>query len=257
MILREPLTGKIIILFACVLAAICWLGCAGAKETTATVAIEPSDAVAVVGGDEAVGPYCLAPGDEIEIKHFYFSELDERLTIPPDGTISLQLVDDVHASGLSVSQLEEILEEAYSERLERPELAVLLRKSASMKVYVGGEVRSPQVIPIEGSVTLTQALYAAGGTLDSADMSSIIVVRRANGDQPKLMRINLAGEEALQRNDIALLPLDIVYIPKKFISQVGLFVKQYIDDIIPRHISVGFSFVKLLDDKSTVVEVLP
>ena len=261
MIFHKLLTGKNIIFGTCVFLCVCWLGCAGLRdtaETTETRETESANAGAVLGQSEAAPPYYLAPGDEIEVKSFYFPELNERLIIPPDGMISLQLVQDVRASGLAVQQLEEILSQAYSERLERPELAVLLRKSASMKVYVGGEVRTPQVIPIEGQMTITQALYAVGGPLDSADMSSVIIIRRADGDRPKLMRINLDSHEAMQRNDVILSPLDIVYVPKKFISKVGLFVKQYIDDIIPRHVSVGFAFTKRLDDDNiSTVEILP
>ena len=258
MIFRNFLTGKNIIFGACVFACMYWVGCAGSRGTAGTRETESVNTGAVVGQSEVVAPYCLAPGDDIEVKYFYFPELDEQLTIPPDGIISLQLVQDVRATGLTVSQLEKILRQAYSERLERPELTVLLRKSVSMKAYVGGEVRTPQVISIEGPVTITQALYAAGGPLDSANMSSVIIIRKVDGDEPKLMRINLDSQEAIQRNDIALLPHDIVHVPKKFISQVGLFVRQYIDDIIPKHVSVGFAFVKRLDDNSgTSVEFLP
>jgi len=234
------------------------LGCSALKKTR-----EP-DAATVPGPASAVfrpatsPPYYLAAGDEIEVKFFYFDELDERLVIPPDGTISLQLVEDVHASGLTVKELEELLTRAYSERLDRPELAVMLRRSASMRAYVGGEVRAPQVVSIDGAMTIMQALYAAGGPLDSAEMDSVIIVRKAGANESTIIRINLDGEEAMNRNDIQLLPLDIVYVPKKFISEVGLFVKQYIDDIVPKHISVGFAFTKRLDDdREATVQFLP
>jgi protein involved in polysaccharide export with SLBB domain len=92
--------------------------------------------------DEPVGEtsneYLFELGDVIEIKFFYNPELNERVTIRPDGKISLQLIDEVEAVGLTPSELDKNLTEKYSEVLNNPEVAVIVKEFTRQKVFVGG-----------------------------------------------------------------------------------------------------------------------
>src|SRR3972149_12197051 len=88
--------------------------------------------------------YVMQVGDEIEVKFYYESELNERVTIRPDGKISLQLIDDVKAAGLTTSDLDKVLTEKYERKLKKPEITVIVKTFSSQKIYIGGEVTIPQ-----------------------------------------------------------------------------------------------------------------
>jgi protein involved in polysaccharide export with SLBB domain len=84
--------------------------------------------------------YIIQPGDQLDIKFFYNPELNENVTVRPDGLISLQLVDEVHASGLTPAQLDDLLTQKYSRELKKPMVTVIMRSFTMQRVYVGGEV---------------------------------------------------------------------------------------------------------------------
>jgi polysaccharide export outer membrane protein len=71
--------------------------------------------------------YVIRPGDQLDIKFFYNPELNESVTVRPDGKISLQLVDEVQASGLQPAELDAMLTEAYSRELKKPMVTVIVR----------------------------------------------------------------------------------------------------------------------------------
>ena len=100
---------------------------------------------------EPVGDYVLLPGDTIQIKFFYHPTLNETVQIAPDGKISLQLIDDIMAAGLTVSQLDEVLTQEYSRYLKNYSINVIVRKYSGLKVYVGGEVRNPRFVALKGN----------------------------------------------------------------------------------------------------------
>ena len=188
--------------------------------------------------------YILQVGDVLDIKFFYTPELNETLPIRPDGKISLQLVDEVHAAGLTPAQLDAILTKKYFDRLDKPELAVIVRTFTAHKIYVGGEVRSPGTITFSGDLTALQAIMHTGGYKDTAELRNVVVIRNQGTMTPEFISLNL--QELLTRggtqNDIRLKPRDIVFVPKTGIAQLGLFVEQYIDQVIPSALSLGLIY---------------
>lgn len=190
--------------------------------------------------------YCLQRGDEIEIKFFYNPSLNERLVIRPDGKISLQLIDELFVTGLTPSQLDKILTKTYATEIKNPELTVIVRSFTGQRVYIGGEVTLPQLIPLTAKMTVLQSIFRAGGFRDTAHPGSVIVIRKGADNHPFGIKIDLTkvmkGKEGAR--DIELLPYDIVYVPKKMISKVDLFVDQYIRQVLPftSGASIGFSY---------------
>lgn len=193
---------------------------------------------------QVISEYRLQPGDEIEIKFFYNPSLNERLVIRPDGKISLQLIDELSVVGLTPAQLDKILTKRYASEIKEPDLAVIVRSFIGQRVYIGGEVNAPQLIPLMGRMTVLQSIFRAGGFKDAAHPGSVIIIRKDAENRPFGIKVDLnrviKGEKGAR--DLELLPYDIVYVPKKMISRVNLFVDQYIRKNIPVHTGFGFTY---------------
>lgn len=185
-------------------------------------------------GEPILADYHLRPGDEIRIKFFYHPEFNEALTIGPDGKISLQLIDGILAAGLTTSQLDEVLTKEYDKYLQNVIISVTVTQYSGLKVYVGGEVWRPSLLPMNGNMTVLQAIFAAQGFRDTAKPENVILVRKGPDSRPVSMVIDLAsvmsGEQI--ENDIYLLPSDIVYVPKTSIAKAGVFVDQYLRRVL-------------------------
>ena len=181
--------------------------------------------------------YRLQVGDEIQLKFYLSPELDQEVIVRPDGRISLQLLDDVAAVGLTPMELDRIVTDRYRTELRNPEITVIVKRLAA-KVYVGGEVRQPRFVAHTGSLTVLQAVFEAGGFMDTAEPASVILLRRLNDDKGIAAKLDLKKVINAEAEDIALMPSDIIFIPKSTIAEVNLFVEQYITKMIPVPFSV-------------------
>ena len=183
--------------------------------------------------------YRFFPGDEVEITIFSAPELSRSATIGPDGRLALPLIGAVRAADLTADELRDILVSAYSVHLRMPELTVTPRTYASRQVFVGGEVARPGIYEMPANIDAFQAVALAGGFLPSAHRSDVLILSRASGETTvseidlsmRAVRGGLQGAHALQR-------YDVVYVPRSRISQVNLFMQQYVRDALP----VQFSF---------------
>ena len=183
---------------------------------------------------EPIADYRLRPGDEIEIKLFYHPKLDEKVMIGPDGKVSLQLIDEVLAAGLTSSQLDGVLTKKYAEYLENYKLTVIVREYSGLKVYVGGEVVTPRFVSLAGNISVLQAIFVANGLKETAKPENVILIRKGPDNRPVAMAVDLSavmsGEQI--ENDIYLMPSDIVYVPKTAIAKAGKFVNQYLRQVL-------------------------
>ena len=189
--------------------------------------------------------YFIQPGDQLDIKFFYNPELNETLTVRPDGIISLQLVDEVHAAGITPSQLDDRLTEKYSHELKKPVITVIVKSFGSQRIYVGGEVNRQGLINLRAGMTPFQAVLNAGGFKETAKPESAIVIRKGAGNRPVPIEINLTDStHGKSGNAVFLLqPHDIVFVPKTAIAKANKFVNQYIENLLLfRGVSLGFSY---------------
>lgn len=190
-------------------------------------------------------PYLIQPGDQLDIKFFYNPELNETLTVRPDGKISLQLVDEVQAAGLKPSELDEVLTKEYSEELKKPAITVIVKAFGGQRIFVGGEVNEQGLITISGNMTPLQAVFNAGGFKETASPQNAIVIRKGPNNEPIPISINL--KDAMQGKtdavDFLLKPDDVVYVPKSAIAKANTFVNQYIENLfLYRGVSLGFAY---------------
>jgi protein involved in polysaccharide export with SLBB domain len=183
---------------------------------------------------EPTREYLIGGGDTLSVKLFYTAELNEEVTVRPDGRISLQLVGDVPVAGRTPEEVSQELRERYAGYLTQPDVTVIVRGFGSQKAFVGGEVKSPSMINIDGRMTLADAVFQAGGALDTAALSSVILIRAKTGGRD-VYRVDLDGGLEGEDPVPVLRPYDVVYVPKSFIAQVGMYVDLYINRIIPKN----------------------
>jgi len=214
-------------------------GCSYSNTTT------PAAAAAPAKGQPLVTPYLIQPGDALDIKFFYNPELNETVTVRPDGFISLQLVNEVKAAGLQPSQLNEKLTQLYARELKKPVIAVIVKTFAGQRVYVGGEVGQQGLITMPAGLTALQAVMQSGGFKNTAQPSETLVIRKGQDSRPVPIRVDLdtvlSGSTAGQ--NFSLQPDDVVYVPKSPIAKANQFVNQYVEQLfLFRGVNLGFSW---------------
>jgi polysaccharide export outer membrane protein len=181
--------------------------------------------------------YKIQVGDEMDIKFYFNPELTEHVVVRPDGRISLQLVPEVMAFGLTPHELTELLKKEYASELSKPELTVMVRTFSANHVFVGGEVQKPGEVKLVGRLTTLQSIMAAEGLKETAKVTEVLIIRRNPDRTPRVIPVNLkraiSGVDIAQ--DLELMPFDVVYVPKSGIANLNKFVDQYIRQNIPIH----------------------
>lgn len=187
--------------------------------------------------------YRIQPGDQMEIKFYYTPDLNEVVTVRPDGRISLQLVHDMQAAGLTPTELSNTLVRSYARELKHPEISVIMRTFEGQRIYVDGEVNKPGIVPLASNMTIFQSIAIAGGVKDTANRGEIILIRRGREGKPEPFYLNLKRvlEGTDPSHDILLKSFDIVYVPKSEIAKINLWVNQYIRGIMPIEFGLGYN----------------
>lgn len=217
--------------------AVGFAGCATLARGQDTAPPEPAASPLIYS--DTTPSYRFYPGDEIEVSVFSAPELTRTVTVAPDGRIAMPLVGAVRAADLTAEELHDVLVARYAEHLRMPELTVTPRSYGSRQVFVGGEVARPGIYEMPAQIDAFQAVALAGGFLPSARRGDVLVLSRAGGASsvteidlsPRAMRQGFPGAEPLQR-------YDVVFVPRSRISQVNLFMQQYVREALP----VQFSF---------------
>lgn len=141
-------------------------------------------------------------------------ELTTVAVVQPGGMISLPLIDDMPAAGLTPEQLKLRLVEAYREFVPDPRLSVIVEEIHSLKVYVMGKVVQPGVLDLGGSVRLLEAIALAGGVTRLAEEGRVLVLRD-EGEARQRVEVNLkriySGEDL--EGNLELQPGDTVLVP--------------------------------------------
>lgn len=162
--------------------------------------------------------YIIQSGDQLDIRFFYNPELDETVTVRPDGKISLRLVDEVQAAGETSVGLRGSLTEKYAKELKQPVITVMVKTFSIQRVYVGGEVNRQGFVDLIPGMSPLQAVIDAGGLKPTANARSVLLIRKGPGNVPIQVRLNLknAINGSATENAIQLLPQDVIYVPTSF-----------------------------------------
>jgi len=211
--------------------AVAFLNGCGGKQVRSDIADQSGDSLYV---HEERTEYRLGFGDEIEIKFFYNSELNQELVVRPDGRVTLPRLGDIYVVGQTPSKVDETITVRYAEVIRDPDITVIVKSFASQVVYVLGEINMPGGYDLQVDMTTLQSIALAGGFTRNAKQSSVILIR-SEGGVPKAERVNLSkviGSGNLEGDSI-LNPYDVVYVPNHFIDSVDLFMEKYFEGILP------------------------
>ncbi len=133
--------------------------------------------------------YVIGPEDILYIHVWKEGDFSRTVPVRMDGKISLPLVDEIQAAGLTPLQLKELLMQKLKEFVDIPNVSVMVMEAKSFKVYVSGQVRSPGVYMLKSETNLLQMIITAGGFTDWANQKKILIIRKENGKE-KRMTVN-------------------------------------------------------------------
>jgi polysaccharide export outer membrane protein len=185
---------------------------APAAQTNARGATPPP--VAAAPGVNLPPEYTIGADDVLSIVFWRDKELTADVTVRPDGKISLALLNDVQASGLTPAQLKDRIVEESKKYVEDPNVTVVVKEIRSRKVFIAGEVRKPGPYLLTGAMTVLQMISIAGGLADYAKPDKISIVRVENG-KPVSFRFNYkeVSEGKKLNQNIQLKPGDTIIVP--------------------------------------------
>jgi polysaccharide export outer membrane protein len=157
--------------------------------------------------------YQIGPEDVLDISVWKNPELSRTVPVRPDGKVSLPLVNDIHAAGLTPTALREELTKRLSEYVPSPEVAVIVREVHSAKVSVMGAVRTPGRYDVRSPATVLELIALAQGFTDFASRDRIVVLRQ-NGDTPTRIPFNYRKiADGTEQENFFVQPGDIIVVP--------------------------------------------
>jgi protein involved in polysaccharide export with SLBB domain len=156
-------------------------------------------------------------------------------TIRPDGYLSFPVIDDVLAGGKTLPELKEILQKQYHAQVDNLTITLILKVMKANVMYIFGEVARPNSYVVDGTNTISQIVSRAGGFLNTAERSTVLVISRDKKRKPwgRLVNIEKVLYYGDTSQDIILNQYDVVYVPKSTIARSNLFVEQFINNMIP------------------------
>jgi polysaccharide biosynthesis/export protein len=185
----------------------------------ATQAKPPTVAPALIVPPPPVQPppdYVIGPDDVLRVDYWREKEVSAEVTVRPDGMISLPLLNDVKAAGLTPEQLRVAVTQAAKEKYfqEDPDVTINVKTINSRKVFITGSVAKPGPYLLTAPTTVVQLISMAGGLTEFAKQKGISVMRTENG-KPVRYAFNykdVANGKNLKQN-IELKPGDTVIVP--------------------------------------------
>jgi polysaccharide biosynthesis/export protein len=175
-------------------------------------ALSAKQARADVRADSDV--YVIGSEDVLYIHVWKEDALSRTVPVRLDGKISLPLIDEVQAAGLTPRKLKEVLIQRFKEFIDVPNVSVIVTEANSFKVYISGQIRSPGVYRLRSETSLLQMIALAGGFTEWANQKKILIIRKENGKEQR-MTVNykkiVKGEDSA--SDLILKSGDTIIVP--------------------------------------------
>jgi polysaccharide export outer membrane protein len=157
---------------------------AAPPATPPPAAVPPANPAPPDSSTKGVVPppgYVIGPDDVLSIVFWREKDLSAEVMVRPDGKISLPLLNDVDAAGLTPEQLRERLMTQAQRLVEDANVTVVVRAINSRRVYITGQVSRPGPYPLTGPMTVLQLIAMAGGVMEYADSEEILIMRYEKG----------------------------------------------------------------------------
>jgi polysaccharide biosynthesis/export protein len=158
--------------------------------------------------------YLIGEQDVLDISIWKEPDISRQVPVRPDGKISLPLLNDVQAAGLTPRQLSLLISESLKKFLAEPQVTVIVTAINSRRVYIMGEVLRPGAYPLLPNMTVLQALSSAGGFTAFANLKKIYVLRAESGKQVKYpfnYKAVVSGKDP--QSNLAVQPGDTIVVP--------------------------------------------
>ena len=167
-----------------------------------------------VADTAALEEYRIGAEDTLQISVWRNEAMSKTIPVRPDGMISLPLLNDIKAAGLTPAELRQVLTTKLAEYMPTPEVSVILTDVRSFKVSVIGEVRRPARYELKSWTTILDVLALAGGFTEFAARGRIVVLR-PNGKTIKSIQFNYnkVVTSGGEQENFYLRPGDIVLVP--------------------------------------------
>jgi polysaccharide export outer membrane protein len=195
---------KTLLLVYCVMSSLS--GCFGGSSVQTRVVAEPPASI-------QADPYTIGSDDVIDVLVWKEPQLSGRVRVASDGSITMPLIDQVAAAGQTTQQLQGDLAEKFSAFVNSPKVTVRIFNPASRAFYALGEVVKPGRYPLMSGEVLSQALAAAGGPTEYANLRKIKIIRRTSDSQIEITvnyaavtKGDLSADLPLQRADTIMVP---------------------------------------------------
>lgn len=170
--------------------------------------------------ETATSPYLIGPGDTLTIFVWRNPELSTDVTVRPDGRVSMPLVEDITANGMTPTQLAREVEKRLSKYLSKPLVTVMQKQFVgpfNRQIRIIGEAVQPKAIPYRANMTLLDAMIEVGGLTRFAAGDRATLARTVGNQQATYsVHIDSLIRDGDIQSNVPLSPGDIIIIPQRF-----------------------------------------
>jgi len=205
-------------------------GCISPRVKMARVPVAPQ---IVESAQRFKKEYVFAPADQIDVVVRRVPEASRSVTVRSDGYISLPIVNDVKAAGLTTGELRDHLTKLLSTRLNEPEVSIIPTAVRQPAVYVSGDVNNPVSVPLRDAPTAMQAIALAGGFKRTASERDVAIIRLADDGHVEAIALTMPSNGQpgpyMALRGLLLQADDIVFVPESGRSQMSRFLDDFIN----------------------------
>jgi polysaccharide export outer membrane protein len=178
------------------------------KKTNATSAQSKTPKGEIAADSDA---YTIGPEDVLNIYVWKEESLTKTVPVRIDGKISLPLVDDIQAAGLTPLKLKDVITQKLKNFIDNPTVTITVIEANSYRIYVSGEVKNPGIMRIRSQTTLLKTIIAVGGFTEWANKRKILIITREGGQEKRII-VNYNKIVDGDEPDIAINPGDTIIV---------------------------------------------
>ncbi|HOJ42612.1 MAG TPA: polysaccharide biosynthesis/export family protein [Syntrophorhabdaceae bacterium] len=167
------------------------------------------------------------------------------VTVGPDGNVYLPMLRGLKASGKTIDELRDIINNEYRHEFNNLSVSILIERIVGNRIFVFGEVQRPGAIPVDKPMTVVQAIAATGGILPTGSMEFVKLMFWNDKNEPVLKTINLKNimNELKFEEDMIIPNNSVIFVPKTTIAKMNQWVDQYIKQLfLWQGENLGFSY---------------
>ena len=180
--------------------------------------------------------YRIQEGDILRVAFSYQKDLNQDgVVVLNDGSISLMGADRLEVAGLTITEADSLVTQAYAQDYLEPNLSIIIQETQGRRVYVMGEVRNPGLHQLpSGGIDMLGAVTVAGGFTDDAAKAGSVLVRVTNGGY-LVQEIDMSDFTSLASAGLATIqiqPYDVIYVPRSRIGDFAYFSKTVLAGLV-------------------------